>query len=134
MTFLDLFVSTISYIGLAIVLLFIGIFLFEVTTKNKEFELIKNGNKAAVYAFGGRILGLAIVLYSSISNSVNILDMVIWGSIAIVMQIIIFYLAELLTPKFNITKAIDDNNQAVGLFLLFLSISIGLIIAASLTY
>ncbi|PGT84684.1 MULTISPECIES: DUF350 domain-containing protein [Bacillaceae] len=134
MTFLDLFLSTVSYIGLAIVLLIIGIILFEVTTKNKEFELIKNGNKAAVYAFGGRILGLAIVLYSSISNSVNIFDMVIWGSIAIVMQIIIFYLAELLTPKFNITKAIDDDNQAVGLFLLFLSISIGLIIAASLTY
>lgn len=134
MTFLDLFISTISYIGLAVVLLFVGIILFEITTKNKEFELIKNGNKAAVYAFGGRILGLAIVLYSSIANSVNIFDMVIWGSIAIIMQIVIFYLAELLTPKFNITKAIDDDNQAVGLFLLFLSISIGLIIAASLTY
>ena len=134
MSFRDLFLSTVSYIGLAVVLLFIGILLFEVTTKNKEFELIKNGNKAAVYAFGGRILGLAIVLYSSISNSVNILDMVVWGSIAIVIQIIVFYLAELLTPKFNITKAIDDDNQAVGLFLLFLSVSIGLIIAASLTY
>jgi putative membrane protein len=134
MTFLDLFLSTVSYIGLAVVLLFIGIVLFEVTTKNKEFELIKNGNKAAVYAFGGRILGLAIVLYSSISNSVNILDMVVWGSIAIIIQIVLFYLAELLTPKFNITKAIDDDNQAIGLFLLFLSVSIGLIIAASLTY
>lgn len=134
MTFLDLFLSTLSYIGLAIVLLFIGIVLFEVTTKNKEMQLIKNGNKAAVYAFGGRILGLAIVLYSSIANSVNVFDMVIWGSVAIIMQIVIFYLAELLTPKFNITKAIDEDNQAVGLFLLFLSISIGLIIAASLTY
>ncbi|MGM7723252.1 DUF350 domain-containing protein [uncultured Metabacillus sp.] len=134
MSFLDLFLSTISYIGVAVVLLIIGIALFEVTTKNKEFELIKNGNKAAVYAFGGRILGLAIVLYSSISNSVNILDMVVWGSVAIVIQIIIFYAAELLTPKFNITKAIDEDNQAVGLFLLFLSVSIGLIIAASLTY
>jgi len=134
MTFLDLFLATLSYIGVAIVLLFIGIILFEITTKNKEMQLIKSGNKAAVYGFGGRILGLAIVLYSSIANSVNVFDMVVWGSVAIIMQIVIFYLAELLTPKFNITKAIDDDNQAVGLFLLFLSISIGLIIAASLTY
>ena len=134
MTFLELFLSTLSYIGTAVVLLFIGIVLFEVTTKNKEFQLIKNGNKAAVYAFGGRILGLAIVLYASISNSVNLFDMVIWGTVAIIIQIILFYLAELLTPTFNITKAIDDNNQAVGLFLLFLSVSLGLIIAASLTY
>lgn len=134
MTFLELFLSTLSYIGTAVVLLIVGIILFEVTTKNKEFQLIKNGNKAAVYAFGGRILGLAIVLYAAISNSVNLYDMLIWGSLAIVIQIVLFYLAELLTPTFNITKAIDDNNQAVGLFLFFLSISIGLIIAASLTY
>lgn len=134
MGFMELFTSTISYIGVALFLLLIGIILFEVTTKNKEFELIKNGNKAAVYAFGGRILGLGIVLYSSISNSVNILDMVTWGSVAIVIQIIVFYLAEWMTPKFNVTKAIDEDNQAVGLFLLFLSVSIGLIIAGSLTY
>lgn len=115
-------------------MLLIGIILFEVTTKNKEFELIKNGNKAAVYAFGGRILGLAIVLYSAIANSVNLLDMVIWGSVAIVIQILLFYIAEWITPKFKITQAIDDNNEAVGLFLLFLSIGIGLVIAGSLTY
>jgi putative membrane protein len=134
MSFIELFTATVTYIGVALLLLLIGIILFEVTTKNKEFELIKNGNKAAVYAFGGRILGLGIVLYSSISNSVNIMDMVIWGSAAIVIQIIVFYLAEWLTPKFNVTKAIDEDNQAVGLFLLFLSVSIGLIIAGSLTY
>lgn len=134
MNFIELFASTMSYIIVALILLVIGIILFEVTTKNKEFELIKNGNKTAVYAFGGRILGLAIVLYSSIANSVNLVDMVIWGSIAIVIQIVVFYVAEWLTPKFNITKAIDDDNQAVGMFLLFLSVAIGLIIAGSLTY
>ncbi len=134
MNFIEIFTATLSYIGVALLLLLIGIILFEVTTKNKEFELIKNGNKAAVYAFGGRILGLAIVLYSSIANSINLVDMVLWGSVAIIIQIIVFYLAEWMTPKFNITKAIDEDNQAVGLFLLFLSVSIGLIIAGSLTY
>ncbi|WP_243290881.1 DUF350 domain-containing protein [Bacillus sp. FJAT-47783] len=134
MNFSNLFVSTLAYVGVASLMLLIGIILFEVTTKNKEFELIKNGNKAAVYAFGGRILGLAIVLYSAIANSVNLIDMVIWGSIAIIIQILLFYIAEWITPKFNITKAIDDNNEAVGLFLLFLSVGIGLVIAGSLTY
>lgn len=134
MTFSDLFLSTLSYIGVATVLLAIGVILFEVTTKSKELELIRNGKKAAVYAFGGRILGLAIVLYSSISNSVSILDMVLWGALAIVLQIVLFYLADLLIPRLSMTKEIDANNEAVGLLLLFLSISIGLIIAGSLTY
>lgn len=134
MSFTSLFASTLAYLGAATIMLFIGMILFEITTKNKELALIKSGNKAAVYAFGGRMLGLAIVLYSSIANSVNLIDMLIWGSIAIILQIVLFYIAEWITPKFDITKAIDEDNQAVGLFLLFLSVSIGLIVAGSLTY
>ncbi|WP_114569745.1 DUF350 domain-containing protein [Exiguobacterium flavidum] len=134
MAFSELFLSTLTYIGVASVLLAIGIVLFEVTTKSKEMELIRQGKKAAVYAFGGRILGLAIVLYSSITNSVSILDMVIWGAIAIVIQIALFYLADLLIPRLSMTREIDANNEAVGLLLLFLSVSIGLVIAGSLTY
>jgi len=132
--FNELFLSTLTYIAVASVLLAIGIVLFEITTKSKEMELIRQGKKAAVFAFGGRILGLAIVLYSSITNSVSILDMVIWGAIAIVIQIALFYLADLLIPRLSMTREIDANNEAVGLLLLFLSVSIGLIIAGSLTY
>lgn len=134
MAFSELFLSTLTYIGVASVLLAIGIVLFEVTTKSKEMELIRQGKKAAVYAFGGRILGLAIVLYSSITNSVSIIDMVIWGTIAIIIQIALFYLADLLIPRLSMTREIDANNEAVGLLLLFLSVSIGLVIAGSLTY
>lgn len=134
MGFSELFVSTLAYIGVATLLLAIGVVLFEVTTKSKEMELIRQGKKAAVYVFGGRILGLAIVLYSSITNSVSILDMVLWGALAIVFQIVLFYLADLIIPRISMTKEIDANNEAVGLLLLFLSISIGLIIAGSLTY
>ena len=60
--------------------------------------------------------------------------MVLWGALAIVLQIVLFYLADLLIPRLSMTKEIDANNEAVGLLLLFLSISIGLIIAGSLTY
>ena len=134
MGFSELFLSTLAYIGVATLLLAIGVVLFEVTTKSKEMELIRQGKKAAVYGFGGRILGLAIVLYSSITNSVSILDMVLWGALAIVFQIVLFYLADLIIPRLSMTKEIDANNEAVGLLLLFLSISIGLIIAGSLTY
>ena len=56
----------------------------EITTKVKEFSLMANGNKAASYVLGGRLLGLAIVLYSALANSISLLDMVIWGAVGIV--------------------------------------------------
>ena len=45
----------------------------EVTTKVKEFKLMAQGNKAVSYVLGGRLLGLAIVLYSTAANSISLL-------------------------------------------------------------
>jgi len=106
----------------------------EVTTKVKEFSLMAKGNRAASYALGGRLLGLAIVLYSATAHSVSLMDMALWGGIGILAQIVVFYLAELCTPRFNINQSIEEDNQAVGIFLMFLSISIGIVIAGCLTY
>jgi putative membrane protein len=123
------------YLGVSLALLLIGLFLMEITTKVKEFALMAKGNKAASYVLGGRLLGLAIVLYSALANSISLVDMVIWGAVGIAAQIIVFYLTEWLTPRrFNVSQSIEDDNRAVGLFLLLLSLSIGIVIAGCLTY
>jgi putative membrane protein len=123
------------YLGVSLALLLVGLFLMEITTKVKEFALMAKGNKAASYVLGGRLLGLAIVLYSALANSISLLDMVIWGAVGIAAQIIVFYLTEWLTPhRFNVSQSIEDDNRAVGLFLLLLSVSIGIVIAGCLTY
>ena len=93
----------------------------EVTTKVKEFKLMAQGNKAVSYVLGGRLLGLAVVLYSTAANSISLLDMISWGAVGILAQIIVFYLAEWLTPRFNINKSLEEDNQAVGLFLCFIN-------------
>jgi putative membrane protein len=127
-------INFLIYLLVALGLLLVGLFLMEVTTKVKEFTLMAKGNKAASYVLGGRLLGLAIVLYSSLANSISLSDMLLWGSIGILAQIIVFYLAELLTPRFNVNQSIEEDNQAVGIFLMLLSISIGVVIAGSITY
>lgn len=123
-----------AYLGTGIFLLVIGLVLMEITTKNKEFRLMANGNLAASYVLGGRLVGLAVVLYSSAANSISLADMFLWGGIGVLAQIILFYVAEWITPHFNVTQSIDDDNRAVGFFLMLLSISIGIVIAGCLTY
>jgi putative membrane protein len=127
-------INFLIYLGVSLALLLVGLFLMEITTKVKEFSLMAKGNKAASYVLGGRLLGLAIVLYSAAANSISLIDMAIWGGVGIAAQIIVFYLAEWLTPRFNVTQSIEEDNQAVGLFLLLLSLSIGVVIAGCLTY
>jgi putative membrane protein len=123
------------YLAVSLALLLVGLFLMEITTKLKEFALMAKGNKAASYVLGGRLLGLAIVLYSALANSISLVDMVIWGVVGIAAQIIVFYLTEWVTPRrFNVSQSIEEDNTAVGLFLLLLSVSIGIVIAGCLTY
>ncbi|MCP8968570.1 DUF350 domain-containing protein [Ectobacillus ponti] len=131
---MSLFLSFLSYAGVGLLLLFAGLLAFELTTKTKEFRLIGQGNQTAAMSIGGKLLGLAFVLGSAIANSVSLTDMLIWGGIGIVAQIISFYLAELVTIRFSIQKAVEEDNRAVGLMLLFLSLSVGWVLGECLTY
>lgn len=131
---MSLFVNFLMYAAVGVVLLFLGLFLFEITTKTKEFHLIGKGNQAAAMSIGGKLLGLSFVLGSAIANSVSITDMLLWGCVGIIAQIVCFYLAELVTIRFSIQQAVEEDNRAVGIMLLLLSLSVGWLLAQCLTY
>ncbi|GAB6935179.1 DUF350 domain-containing protein [Calditerricola yamamurae] len=115
-------------------LLLVGALLFVYVTRYREMELIAKGNVSVAIVFGGKLIGLSLVLAGAIANSVGLLDMLIWGAIGISAQILFFYAAEWVTPRFSIQESLENDNKAVALFLFFISISIGLLIAACITY
>lgn len=80
-------INFLLYLAVTLGLLCIGLFLMEVTTKVKEFKLMAQGNKAVSYVLGGRLLGLAIVLYSTAANSISLLDMVSWGQLGFLLKL-----------------------------------------------
>jgi len=132
---MNLYINFASYLGVALLLLLIGIVLFMVSTpKLKEMKLIAANNVSASLVLGGKVIGLAIVLGAAAEYSVSLVDMAIWGLIGIVVQIIVFILAELVTVRFSIRQAIEEDNKAVGALLFSLSIAIGWIVAKCLSY
>lgn len=132
---MNLYINFASYLGVSIFLLIAGIVLFTISTpKLKEFSLISEKNVTAALSLGGKVAGLAIVLGAAAEYSVSLLDMVIWGVIGICSQIFVFILAEVITIRFSIKKAIEGDNRAVGIMLFSLSIAIGWIVAKCLSY
>lgn len=134
MSLTSLLINYLIYFGLSTLLMVLGVVIFVFTTKTREFALIGLGNKAAGIVVAGRTVGLAIILYSAIANSVSPLDLAIWAGIGIVTQVIANFLAELLTPNFNVEKALEQENVAVAIVLLGMFVSIGLVIAGCMTY
>jgi putative membrane protein len=131
---MNLFINFALYAATGLGLLLVGFVVFELTTKTKELQLIGKGNTAAALSLGGRLFGLAFVIGSAIANSLGIVDLIIWGTVGIIAQIIALFIAEHLAIRSSISKAIDEDNKAVGLLVLLLSLSVGWVIAQCLTY
>lgn len=132
---MNLYVNFLAYLGVGVGLLVVGMLLFALSTpKINEFKLIAQKNVAAALLLGGKVLGLAFVLGSAAEYSVSLADMAVWGAIGIVAQVVVFYIAEVLTLRFSIQKAIEEDNRAVGMMLLSLSLAVGWIIAKCLSY
>lgn len=132
---MNMYLNFLSYLGVSISLLVIGMLLFTLSTpKIKEFQLIAQKNVSAAMLLGGKVIGLAIVLGAAVEYSISLIDMVIWGAIGIVAQVVVFFIAELITIRFSIQKAIEEDNRAVGTILLSLSLAVGWIVAKCLSY
>ena len=134
MSLTSLLINYLIYFGLSTVLMVLGVVIFVYTTKTREFKIIGQGNKAPGIVIAGRTIGLAIILYSAIANSISLLDLAVWAVIGIVTQVVANLLAELLTPGFKVETALEEDNVAVAIVLLGMFVSIGLVIAGCMTY
>lgn len=121
-----------SHFGAAVILLAIFMAIYIRITPYREIALIRTGNVAAAASLSGAVLGYCIALASAISNSVNLVDMLCWGAVALVVQLIAFSLCRMMLP--GLSSDIPDNKVASGVFLGAMSVGLGLLNAACLTY
>ena len=120
------------YLILALVLLAAFSWLYDKVTPYNEMQLIREGNTAAATSYSGAMIGLALPLASSVAHSVNPLDMLFWGVIALGVQVLVYFLVRRLLPQLN--DHIPENKVAPALMLAAMSVAAGIINAACLTY
>src|SRR5262245_32991515 len=71
--------------------LFIGsLFVYVILTPHKELALIRAGNPSAALAFGGVVVGLAIPLGACLTYALGVMDVLIWGIVTLLIQILAF--------------------------------------------
>jgi len=120
------------YLGVSLALLYLYVWIYIRVTPWAEMALIRAGNMAASFSLSGAILGFIVPLAAAIKYSVNLVDMVIWGVIALVVQIVAFIVVKMLVP--SVSKDIEAGNGAQGFFLGVTSLAVGLLNAACMSY
>ena len=122
------------YFGLSIVMLFVFKIVYALVTPHDEWKLVKEEqNTAAATGFGGAIIGFSIALAGAVSNSESLIDFAIRGLIALVAQTLAFAILRFtFMPK--IAERIVNKEVSAGIMLASMSVGVGLLNAACMTY
>ncbi len=132
---IELYIGFISFFLTALALVVVFLYLYALVTPYDDYKLIfEDNNIAAALGFGGAIIGVSIPLYSALVNSVSYSDFVIWGVIAILIQLIFALVVTRISGKYSLESKIAQGVVPVGILMAFLSICIGLLNAGSMSY
>jgi len=130
-TLLSGFPYFISHFGLTLLMLGAGVYIYEKITPYHELELVRSGNTAASISLAAAILGLAIPLAACLEGSVSLWDIFIWGWVILIIQILAFFLANLVIDDLN--GRIERNEIGPAILLFAGKISIALLNAAAIS-
>jgi putative membrane protein len=120
------------YFCTAIVAVVAYLFVYTRVTAHNEFELIRANEPSAAIALGLSLLGFVLPLVSAIAHSANVWDCMIWALVALIVQIIVYYLVRVPVP--NLSARIAAGELAAAIWLGLSSLAAGALNAASMIY
>jgi putative membrane protein len=120
-----------AYFCVSLIIVIGYLLLYTRMTPHDEFDLIRNNVPGAAISLGLSLLGFSLPVASAIAHAVNIVDCVIWSLIALVVQVIVFYVAGIPIP--DLSKRIAAGEIAPAIWLGLASLAAGVLSAASMT-
>jgi putative membrane protein len=101
-------------------------------TPHDEFALIRDNVPGAAIALGLSLLGFALPVASVIAHTENLIDCMIWSLIALIVQVIVYFVVRIPIP--NLGQRIAAGDLAPAIWLGLASLAAGALSAASISY
>ena len=128
--FVEAFPRFLIWTASAGVMLIVSSTIYVLLTPWKEFAEVRRGNAAAGIALGGAIAGLALPMSSALASSITLIDFAIWGLVALLLQLIVYRLGDLLLG--GLPKRIEQDEIGAAAVLVSAKLASALILAAGL--
>ncbi|WP_159994511.1 DUF350 domain-containing protein [Roseomonas sp. 18066] len=116
--------------AVTLALLALGVALYTAITPFHEMRLIREGNAAAGVVLGASLVALAIPLAATLATSRVTLDIVVWGLVALVLQLLVFAAASFLIR--GLRQMIEAGNLAAAWLLAGLQLAVALLNAGAM--
>jgi putative membrane protein len=115
---------------ICIVLLVVGVMIYTTVTPFHERELLRQGNVAAATVLSGAVIALAIPLAALLATTRAVLDILVWGIVAILLQLVTVVIACHVMRRLHLR--IDDGSLAAALPIAAAQLAIALLNAAGM--
>lgn len=119
-----------AHFGLAVLLAAGFLAAYVAITPHREFALIREGNTAAALQLAGTFAGWAVPMAVVIGHSVNLLDMLAWGLVSLVTQLLVFFATSRIFR--GIEARIAQGCNASGVFMGGAGLCFGILQAGSM--
>jgi putative membrane protein len=131
MTAMPAVLSYVLYLATAIAVIMAFFVVYTRVTPYDEVHLIREGNSAAALSLSGTLLGFSITVASAMTHTSDYYQFLGWGLVGMLVQLLVFVVA---TRLLRMSKdQIEAGNSAFGGLLGAISLSIGLVNAASIS-
>ena len=116
--------------AVTLALLGIGVACYIRLTPFNELALMRAGNTAAGVVLGGSFVALAVPLAATLATSLVTLDIVVWGIVALLLQLIAFFAVSRLIP--GLRAMIEEGNTAAACVLVGIQLAVALLNAGAM--
>jgi putative membrane protein len=116
--------------GLTLAMLMAGCIVHILLTPMKEMQLIKAGNISAGISVAAVIVGLAIPMTACLATANSIYDLLIWGVVAILLQLLAFRVVDLILR--DLPHRIERDEIGAAILLAAVKLAAALVMAAAL--
>lgn len=106
--------------------------IYQAITPHNEGALIRAGNSAAAVALGGAVLGYVIPLASALAHTGSLPEFVAWAALAGLIQIVAFWAVRRIVLP-DVSARIERGEMSAALYLLTISLAVGVLNAACMT-
>ena len=121
-----------EFFGIALALVVLYLIVYVLATSHNELALIRANILSAAIALGMSLIGFALPLSSAIVYTHNLPNFFMWGVVALVVQILVYWLVRLVLP--DLTRRIAAGEVTAALFLGCASLAAGIINAAAMSF
>ena len=108
-----------------------GLFIYVKLTPHKELELVQNGNMAAAISFSALVISLALPLAACLVNKFSLIDVALWGTISLFLQLFLFRLTDAIFK--GMPQRIEDNQVPAATVLAAFKLAGSIILAFAIS-